>query len=57
MPEVASPHVLMGNVYLREGNASQARQEYETYLKLDPNGPMAAGAHQMIDKIEKATHP
>jgi len=57
MPELASPHVLMGNILLREGNAQQARQEYEAYLKLEPNGPMAAGAHQMIEKIEKAIHP
>jgi Flp pilus assembly protein TadD len=57
MPELASPHVLMGNILLREGNAQQARQEYEAYLKLEPNGPMAAGAHQMIEKIEKAMHP
>jgi len=26
-------HVLLGNILLREGNALQARQEYETYLK------------------------
>jgi len=57
MPELASPHVLMGNILLREGNAQQARQEYEAYLRLEPNGPMAAGAHQMIEKIEKAIHP
>jgi tetratricopeptide (TPR) repeat protein len=57
MPELAAPHVLMGNILLREGNALQARQEYETYLKLEPSGQMAAGARQMIDKIEKATHP
>jgi hypothetical protein len=47
----------MGNILLREGNALQARQEYETYLKLEPSGQMAAGARQMIEKIEKATHP
>jgi tetratricopeptide (TPR) repeat protein len=57
MPELAAPHVLMGNILLREGNAQQARQEYETYLKLEPSGQMAAGARQMIEKIEKATHP
>jgi tetratricopeptide (TPR) repeat protein len=57
MPELAAPHVLMGNILLREGNALQARQEYETYLKLEPSGQMAAGARQMIEKIEKATHP
>jgi tetratricopeptide (TPR) repeat protein len=57
MPELASPHVLMGNVLLREGKPQQARSEYETYLKLEPNGPMAAGARQMIEKIDKAVHP
>jgi tetratricopeptide (TPR) repeat protein len=57
MPELAAPHVLMGNILLREGNALQARQEYETYVKLEPSGQMAAGARQMIEKIDKATHP
>ena len=57
IPELAAPHVLMGNILLREGNALQARQEYETYLKLEPSGQMATGARQMIEKIEKATHP
>jgi tetratricopeptide (TPR) repeat protein len=57
IPELAAPHVLMGNILLREGNAQQARQEYEAYLKLEPSGQMAAGARQMIEKIEKATHP
>jgi len=51
MPELASPHVLMGNILLREGKRATARQEYEAYLRLEPNGPMAAGAHQMIEKI------
>lgn len=56
MPELAAPHVLLGNILLREGNARQACQEYETYLKLEPSGQMAVGARQMIEKIEKATH-
>ena len=57
MPELGPPHVLLGNILLREGNAPQALQEYQTYLRLEPNGSMAPGAREMIEKIEKALHP
>jgi tetratricopeptide (TPR) repeat protein len=57
MPGLPSPHVLMGNVFLKEGNARQALDEYQAYLRLEPNGPMAPGVRQMIEKIQKAMHP
>jgi Flp pilus assembly protein TadD len=57
MPDLASPHVLMGNILLREGNAQQARQEYLAYLALEPHGAMAPSVRQMIEKIEKTVHP
>jgi len=57
MPDVASPHVLMGNVLLRENNAQGALIEYQEYLRLDPNGPMAPSVRQMIEKIQKSPRP
>jgi thioredoxin-like negative regulator of GroEL len=57
IPDLASPHVLLGNVLLKENNPQEALHEYQEYLRLDPNGSMAPGARQMIDKIQKALHP
>jgi tetratricopeptide (TPR) repeat protein len=57
MPDVASPHVLLGNVMLRENNPQGALSEYQEYLRLDPNGLMAPGVRQMIEKIQKSPRP
>jgi Flp pilus assembly protein TadD len=57
MPDVASPHVLLGNVMLRENNPQEALSEYQEYLKLDPKGLMAPGVRQMIEKIQRSSRP
>src|SRR5437879_7714480 len=57
MPDVASPHVLLGNVLLRENNPRGALDEYQEYLRLDPRGLMAPGVRQMIEKIQKTPRP
>ncbi len=57
MPDVASPHVLLGNVLLRENNPQAALSEYQEYLRLDPNGSMAPGVRQIVEKLQKSPRP
>jgi tetratricopeptide (TPR) repeat protein len=53
-PNVARPHVLLGNIALRKRDPQQALKEYHEYLRLDPNGDMALSTQRMVDKIEQA---
>jgi len=53
-PDAAGAHVMLGNVLLKKGDGPGALAEFQTYLKLDPNGPMAGGARDVIPKIEAA---
>jgi len=53
-PGLAAPHVLLGNILLRKNDPQGALREYEEYLRLDPDGPMAPGAREMVTKIQKA---
>jgi tetratricopeptide (TPR) repeat protein len=52
--EFAPAHVLMGNIYLRHRDANSALQEFQEYLRLDPQGEHAAAVQELIDKIQKA---
>ena len=51
-PNMAPPHVLLGNIALRKQDPLGAVKEFQEYLRLDPKGPMAGGVSQMIQKIE-----
>jgi Tfp pilus assembly protein PilF len=51
-PDLASAHVLLGNVAIRDHNSEAALKEFREYLRLEPNGSMAQGVRQIIDKIE-----
>jgi Tfp pilus assembly protein PilF len=53
-PDLAGAHVMLGNVLLKKGDGPGALNEFQTYLKLDPNGPMAAGVRDVMPKIEAA---
>jgi Flp pilus assembly protein TadD len=54
MPSLAPPHVLMGNILLKKSDLNGALHEYKEYLRLDPDGSMAAGTREMVEKINKA---
>lgn len=51
-PNMAGAHVMLGNVLLKKGDGPGALNEFQTYLKLEPNGPMAVGVRDIIPKIE-----
>jgi tetratricopeptide (TPR) repeat protein len=44
----------LGEVMEKEGNLTQARQNYEAYLKILPEGPLAEKAKKGLERIEKA---
>ena len=53
-PDLAGAHVMLGNVLLKKGDGPGALSEFQAYLKLDPNGPMAPGVRDIIPKIQAA---
>ena len=56
MPDIASPHALLGNILLREQDAQGALDEYHEYLRLDPFGSMAPAVREVVKKLEQALH-
>jgi tetratricopeptide (TPR) repeat protein len=53
LPNLAAPHVLEGNILLRQNDPQGALHEFQEYLRLEPDGPMAPGTREMIAKIQK----
>lgn len=53
-PDFALAHWLMAQVMLKEGNGEGAVNEFQTYLRLDPNGSFAPSVHAVIPKIQAA---
>jgi tetratricopeptide (TPR) repeat protein len=50
----AEAHIMLANVLLHLRNAEGALKEYQEGVKLDPKGPMAQPAKQMIAQIQTA---
>jgi tetratricopeptide (TPR) repeat protein len=53
-PNNAGQHVMLGNILLRERDAVGALKEFKQAVQVDPKGPLAPPAQQMVDKIEAA---
>jgi cytochrome c-type biogenesis protein CcmH/NrfG len=53
-PDLPQPHLLAGNLLFKARRAKDALPEYETYLRLDPNGEFAAQTREMVQKIKRA---
>jgi Tfp pilus assembly protein PilF len=51
LPKLAAAHVLLGNIDLKKRDASGALREYEEYLRLEPEGPMAPEVRKMVAKL------
>ena len=54
-PDLAGAHLLKGNLLLRVSRAADALAEFNTYLRLEPNGPFAAETRALIEKINQKT--
>ena len=54
LPDVPPLHVVMGNIFLKKRDAPAALQEFQQYLKLDPNGSMAPAVRDVVAKIQSA---
>jgi tetratricopeptide (TPR) repeat protein len=53
-PDFAQAHLVKGNLLLRVRRAADAQREFEEYLRLDPNGPLADQTRTVVEKIKKA---
>jgi tetratricopeptide (TPR) repeat protein len=54
-PELATAHLLKGNLLLRVSRTADALVEFGEYLRLEPKGPFAAETRTLVEKIKKAT--
>ncbi len=52
-PNHAEAHYQLGMARVNEGNLAGATTEFETYLKLAPEGPNAATAKGLVAQLKK----
>jgi tetratricopeptide (TPR) repeat protein len=50
-PDLAGAHLLKGNLLLRASRTADAVAEFNAYLRLEPNGPVATETRGLIEKI------
>jgi Flp pilus assembly protein TadD len=53
-PNFPDSHVVLGYVLFGLRNEAGARDELHTYLRLDPDGPMAQSARAILSRIGEA---
>ena len=53
-PMAGLPHVLLGNVLLRQRNAPGALAEFKTAVELEPQADFAPSAREMVSKLQTA---
>ena len=52
--DYASPHLLMGNIYIQRQDPEAALKEFEECLRLDPEGASAPSVKEIIAQLKKA---
>lgn len=53
-PNLATAHLLKGDLYFKVRRAEDALKEFDEYLRLDPNGEFAPQTRELAEKIRKA---
>lgn len=53
-PNLGGAHLLKGNLLLRAARSADALNEFDEYLRLEPNGPFAPETRALVEKIKKA---
>jgi tetratricopeptide (TPR) repeat protein len=54
-PNLGGAHLLKGNLLLRATRAADAINEFDEYLRLEPNGAFATETRALVERIRKAS--
>ena len=54
LPDFAPAHVMLANIRLKQRNGPAALHEYQEYLRLAPDGPMAPQVRDVVAKLQSA---
>jgi tetratricopeptide (TPR) repeat protein len=52
--DIPLAHILLGNILLKKQDHAGALAEFKEYLRLEPNGPFAPGARDIVARLEKS---
>jgi Tfp pilus assembly protein PilF len=54
LPDLAPAHVMLANTRMKQRNGPAALHEYQEYLRLAPDGPLAPQVRDMVAKLQNA---
>jgi len=54
LPDFAPAHVVLANIRLKQRNGPAALHEYQEYLRLAPEGPMAPQVRDVVARLQSA---